>query len=72
MEHYQRALQLAPDSALTNYYYGQGWQKLSPAERIQFGTAQQAKAALQKAIKIGKGAVKKAAQKPLQVAMKPK
>ena len=55
-----------------NFYYGFGWQQLSPAERVQFGTAQQAKAALRKAARIGKDAVKKAATKALQVAMKPK
>ncbi len=66
MSEYQKALQLSPDSPLTNYYYGQGWQKLSPAERKQFGTAQQAKAALQKAVKLGKGDVKLAAAKALK------
>ena len=71
MAEYQKALQLAPNNALTNYYYGVGWQKLSPAERVKFGTAQQAKAALQKAVKIGNANVKKAAQKALQVAMRP-
>ena len=77
MSEYQKALQLAPNDALANYYYGQGWQQLTPAEQTQFGTAQQAtaqqaKAALQKAVRLGKGAVKKAATKALQVAMKPK
>ncbi len=57
---------IAPDSPLTNYYYGQGWQKLSPTERAQFGTAQQARAALQKAVKLGKGDVKLAAAKALK------
>ena len=72
MQEYQKALQLAPDNALTNYFYGVGWQKLSPAERAKFGTAQQAKAALQKAVKTGNATVKKAAQKALQVAMLPR
>ncbi len=66
MAEYQKALQLAPDNALTNYYYGIGWHKLSPAERIKFGTAQQAKAALQKAVKIGNAEVKAAALKALK------
>jgi len=70
MAEYGKALQLAPDSALTNFYYGQGWQKLSPAERTQFGTVEQARAALRKAVKVGRGNVKKAAQKALLVAMK--
>lgn len=66
MVEYGKALQLAPNYGLANYYYGQGWQKLSPAERKQFGTAQQAKAALQKAVKLGKGDVKLAAAKALK------
>jgi len=68
---YGKALQLAPDSALTNYYYGVGWQKLSPAEHTKFGSVQQAKAALQKAILLGKGDVKKAAEKALKDLNKP-
>ncbi len=71
MAEYQKALQLAPNSGLANYYYGVGWQKLGPDERAKFGTAQQAKAALQKAVKFGRGDVKVAAQKALMVAMKP-
>jgi len=66
MSEYKKALQLAPDNALTNYFYGVGWQKLSPAERVKFGTAQQAKAALQKAVKIGNANVRKAAAKALE------
>lgn len=68
MWEYQKALQLAPDNALTNYYYGVGWRKLAPADRAKFGTAQQAKAALQKAVKIGNADVKKAATKALKEA----
>lgn len=63
---YAKALQLAPNSPLTNYYYGTGWQQLSPAERAKVGSVQQAKAALQKAILLGKGGVKKAALKALK------
>lgn len=66
MEEYQKALQLAPDNALTNYYYGVGWQELSPGERTKFGTVQQAKAHLQKAVKTGNANVKAAAQKTLK------
>ena len=69
---YGKALQLAPDLPLANYYYGVGWQKLSPAEKAKFGTAERAKTALEKAVKMGKGGVKKAAQKALLVAMKTK
>ncbi len=68
MGEYQKALQLAPGNALTNYYYGLGWQKLTPAERVKFGTAQQAKAALQKAAKVGNANVKAAALKALKSA----
>lgn len=66
MAEYGKALQLAPNNALTNYYYGAGWQKLSPAERVKFGTVQQAKAHLQKAVKTGNANVKAAAQKALK------
>lgn len=66
MAEYTKALQLAPDNALTNYFYGVGWQRLSPAERAKFGTAQQAKAALQKAVKVGDASVKTAARKALK------
>lgn len=65
------ALQLEPNWAVTNYYYGYGWQRLSPDERSRYGTEQQARAALLKAVKVGKGDVKKAAQKALMVAMNP-
>lgn len=71
MAEYAKAFQLAPNNALTNYYYGVGWQKLAPAERAKFGDAQQAKAALEKAVKLGKPDVKAAAQKALLVAAKP-
>ena len=69
---YGKALQLAPDSDLANYYYGVGWNNLSPAERKQFGSFQQAKAALEKAVKLAKGPLKVKAQKALLVAMKTK
>ncbi len=68
---YGKALQLAPNSDLANYYYGVGWQKLSPAERAKVGSVQQAKAALRKAILLGKGDVKKAAEKALKDLNKP-
>jgi tetratricopeptide (TPR) repeat protein len=72
MAHLRAALTLSPDSDLANYYYGYGWGRLSPAERAKIGSEQQAKAALRKAVKLGKGGVKKAAQKALLVAMKTK
>lgn len=71
MPEYQKALALVPDSGLTNFYYGNGWQHLGPAERVKFGNAAQAKAALEKAVKLGKPDVKQAAQKALLVAAKP-
>ncbi len=66
MAEYGKALQLAPENALTNYYYGIGWQHLSPAERVKFGTAQQAKAALQKAAQSDDPRVKKMAEATLK------
>ena len=66
MAEYGKALQLAPDNALGNYFYGAGWQHLSPAERVKFGTLQQAKAHLRKAEKTGNAGVKAAAQKTLK------
>ena len=73
LQEYNAALQLAPDWDAANYYYGYGWQHLSPAERAHLGLAQEAKAqaSLHKAVKIGNGPVKAAAQKALRVAMKP-
>ena len=72
MQEYQKALQLEPNWPIANFYYGFGWQQISPADQAKFGSAAQAKAALQKAVKIGKGPVKKAAQKALLMAMKTK
>ena len=66
MVEYTKALQLAPDNALINYFYGVGWQKLSPTERAKFGTVQQAKAHLRKAEKVGNANVKAAALRALK------
>ena len=63
MKEYAAALRLEPDWALTSYYYGYGWQRLSPTERAEFGTVWQAKAALQKAAKTGNAGVKAVAEK---------
>ena len=65
---YAKALQIAPDNALANYYYGVGWHKLSPAERVKFGHAAEAKAALQKAALTGNGDVKRMAEETLKKA----
>ncbi len=66
MAEYAKALQTAPDNALANYYYGVGWHKLSPVERIKFGNAEQAKAALKKAVLLGDPTVKKMAEETLK------
>ena len=71
MAHLRAALTLSPGSDLANYYYGYGWQQLSPAERAKIGSGQQAKAALRKAVLLGKGDVKKAAQRALKGLKKP-
>ena len=68
MKNYEAALRLEPKWPLANYYYGVGWQRLSPIERAKFGSAQQAKAALQKAVKIGNASIKAAAEKALKSA----
>jgi len=69
---YTKAMELRPNWDVANYYYGYGWKQLTPAERESVGSFEQAKAALQKAARIGKGDVKKAAQKALRVAINAK
>ncbi len=66
-----KAMSLDSDSVFANYYYGYGWQRLDPKDKAKIENAQQAKAALEKAVKLGKPDVKKAAQKALLVAAKP-
>ena len=66
MSEFEEATKLAPNSPIADYYYGVGWQKLSPADRAKFGTVQQAKAHLQKAVKTGNANVRAAAQKVLK------
>jgi len=66
MTEYAKALQTAPGNAMANYYYGVGWHKLSPAERVKFGTAQQAKAALQRAAQSDDPSIKKMAAETLK------
>ena len=70
-QEYSKALQLAPNWDTANYYYGFGWQQLYPKSRVKFGNVQQAKAALQKAVLLGRGDLKKAAQKALKDFNKP-
>ncbi len=71
MAEFGKALQLAPDADLANYYYGFGWRNLDPKERAKMGSMQEAKAALQKAILLGKANVKEAARKVLKDLNKP-
>lgn len=67
---YTKALQMEPNWAAANYYYGYGWGRLDRKSRARIANAQQAQAALQKAVKLAKGPIKIAAQKALLVAMK--
>ncbi len=60
---YTKALQLAPNSDLANFYYGYGLQKL--------GRKAQANAAFQKTVKMAKGEVKAAAEQALRKNKKP-
>jgi len=41
---YSKAIRLQPDNALVNSYYGAGWQRLSPGERVKFRPIEQVKA----------------------------
>jgi len=63
------ASHLAPDSPFANYYYGYGWQVLDPKAKMLH--QEQAKAAFAKAVQLGKGDLKKAAEKALKDLNKP-
>lgn len=65
---FYQALSLDSDSPFTNYYYGYGWRSLDPTDQVRIMHTQQAKAALQKAVKIGNANVKAAALKALKSA----
>lgn len=59
-QEYSKALQLQPDSPLTNYFYGYGWQRLDPKEQARLekitpGQQAAVKAAIAKAAKLGMG-----------------
>jgi len=69
---FAKAVQAAPDSDLANFCYGYGWQRLDPKDKAKALNEEQARAAFAKAAKLGKGEVKKAAQKALLVVMKSK
>jgi tetratricopeptide (TPR) repeat protein len=72
MAEYGKALQLAPDNVLVNFYYGSGWQRLTPAEKVKFGNAAQARAAFQKAANLGGGDIKKNAEEALKAFAPPR
>ncbi len=65
MSEFDAARRLQPDSPLTNYYYGYGWQHLAAKARLNAANAAQAKAAFQQAAAYGEGDVKKAAEQAL-------
>ncbi len=56
MTQFGAALSITPNSPLANYYYGHGWQKLSPTERAELaakpGQREAVKAALEKAARL--------------------
>ena len=66
---FTKAVHADSSSALANYYYGYSWGDLDSKDKQTLGGKQQARAALHKAVKLGKGPVKLAAQKALQVAI---
>ena len=66
MTEFNQALHLSPDSAVANYYYGYGWQQLDLKSRTRVANTQRAKAAFQKAARLGGADVKKAATEELQ------
>lgn len=64
MEHLQEALRLVPNSALANYYYGYGLQKI--------GRRAEAQAAFKKTAALDDGNIKAAALKQLPATMQPR
>ncbi len=65
MREFDQALRLAPNSPLTNYYYGFGWQSLPLNSPTRIASTGRAKSAFQKAASLGNGEVKKAAEDAL-------
>lgn len=66
MSEFEQAQKLAPDAAVTNFYYGYGWQRLDLQSKTRLADAPQAKAALQKAALADDENVKKAASEALR------
>ena len=62
----QKARDLAPDSAVTNYYCGYGWKRLDPKSPLKSATAVTAKVALQRAALSTDDEVNKAATEALE------
>lgn len=68
---YEKASHIAPNSPFANYYYGYGWRDLGPKDKAKLLNQEQAKAAFAKAVLLGKGDLKKAAEKALRDLNKP-
>ena len=66
MSEFNQAWQLAPDSGVTNYYYGYGWQHLGLKSPLKAANASKAKAAFQKVAALGEGKVKEDAEEALR------
>lgn len=66
MSEFEQAQKLAPDAAVTNFYYGYGWKRLDLQSKTRLADAPQAKAALQKAALADDPNVKKAAGEELR------
>ena len=66
MNEFDQALRLQPDAAVTNFYYGYGWQRLDLKSKTRATDAAQAKTALTKAAVSEDGNVKKAATEALK------
>ena len=66
MSEFAQARALAPDAAVTNYYYGYGWQRLELSSPTRAADALQTKTALTKAAALGDDTIKKAATEALK------
>ncbi len=66
MSEFEQARKLAPDAAVTNFYYAYGWKQLDLQSKTRLADAPQAKAALQKAALADDEDVEKAAGEELR------